>query len=801
MSSSINPTAAQGLVDYALQYAGRGWRVFPLRPRGKEPLIAKKAGGRGFADGTTNQAQINTWWARQPAANIGLATGTGLVVLDIDGAAGFAELQRLISRHGSIPRTLAARTGTGIHLFYRCRGEVRSSARGKLHVRGDGGYVVLAPSIHPNGKPYAWIDAAITIAELPDWLQQWMTSGEPQTKNIGPPLQSIAVPAYLSGFPLRPLAQTALKAISQIETNYSPEELRRIVNAMAHIDPDGYDSWYKVGMICKSLEWVRSDGSDIGFDLWDEWSRRSQKYPGAAALEAKWQSFQRDDTSKLGLTVASLFFWASHSRPGTPGAAPVVAPGGGSPQIFAIAALGDPHAAVSGMLSATAAPLRTAAATIGSAAGPLPADGSPGAGADAASIGGMNGREAATAVLPATFLAPTTSIRFELNDAGLPKATARNTRLAIEALGVSCAYDEFHDTTTVGGQVLQEYLGELSDRAEHMLRVLIERTYFFDPKLQNVHDAVIELGLLRQFHPILDYLDGLQWDGRPRIETWLQKYLGADDSDMMRCMGRIVLIAAVRRVREPGMKFDQIMVLEGPEGKNKSTAIRILAGDENFSDQSILTLSDQRQQEAMEGVWLYEIADLTGHSRAEVEKVKAFASRQVDRGRKAYARNVSRQARQCIFFATTNEKRYLISQTGNRRFWPIACGQIDLKGLAADRNQLWAEANYWEERGERIELPERFWQEAAARQDERMEADPWESILANLEQHHCAIKTWPGEWRIFSKDIFNSVLQIPADRQHPVTARRVTYLLQRLGWAAKLLKQGEHVGRGFVKPK
>ena len=151
-------------------------------------------------------------------------------------------------------------------------------------------------------------------------------------------------------------------------------------------------------------------------------------------------------------------------------------------------------------------------------------------------------------------------------------------------------------------------------------------------------------------------------------------------------------------------------MLEGPEGRGKSETIRILAGDDNFSDQTILPLHDKEQQEALQGVWLYEIADLTGIGRAEVEKIKAFASRTVDRARPAYGRSRVDRPRRCVFFATTNNETYLKSQTGNRRFWPIVTGQIDLDALRRDRDQLWAEAAEVEAKNNNLMLPASLWE-------------------------------------------------------------------------------------------
>jgi predicted P-loop ATPase len=174
------------------------------------------------------------------------------------------------------------------------------------------------------------------------------------------------------------------------------------------------------------------------------------------------------------------------------------------------------------------------------------------------------------------------------------------------------------------------------------------------------------------------------------VDVWPTTYLGAEPTPLNKAIGRIVLLAGVRRIRRPGSKFDTIMVLEGPQGGGKSTAIKMLAGPENFSDQELLTLDAKAQMEALEGVWILEIAELEGISRADTAKVKAFASRSDDNARPAYARFKEKRPRQTIFIGTTNDDKYLRDMTGNRRFWPVKIGQIDLEALARDRDQLWA---------------------------------------------------------------------------------------------------------------
>jgi hypothetical protein len=184
----------------------------------------------------------------------------------------------------------------------------------------------------------------------------------------------------------------------------------------------------------------------------------------------------------------------------------------------------------------------------------------------------------------------------DLTEEGEPKRTYSNARAAITALGVTCSYDEFHDRMLVAGHPINEWAGELSDAVNVMLRQITIDEFGFDPGKEHIADAATELCFENRFDPIVDYLAGLKWDGTPRLDRWLSIYLGAEDSDLNGAIGRLTLIAAVRRVRKPGTKHDHILTLEGVEGTMKSTSIVTLAGIENFSDQTILTASTRNSR-------------------------------------------------------------------------------------------------------------------------------------------------------------------------------------------------------------
>lgn len=379
---------------------------------------------------------------------------------------------------------------------------------------------------------------------------------------------------------------------------------------------------------------------------------------------------------------------------------------------------------------------------------------------------------------------------------GRPKSTMRNTIIALQRLDFTFSHDLFRHRKVVNGAMLEEHAGEISDDACALLRAAIIDTFGFDPKAENVRDAVTQLCLEHTFHPIRQMLDGLIWDGGSRVDDWLMKYMGAEDTPLNRAVGRIMLIAAVRRVRQPGVKFDTIVILEGRQGTGKSTALRILAGPGNHSDNELLTLDTKAQMEAMEGVWIYELSEMSGLNKSEVERMKAFASRDVDRARMSYGRFSEARGRQTIFVGTTNEQKYLKDRTGNRRFLPVKTGMVNLEALQRDRDQLWAEAAKLEAEGASIVLPQELWAAAGAEQDERLEDDPWLEKLANVRGTAAG-----DEVRVLTADLLSALLDIPLERQHNGHTKRLAALMRQLGWEQGKFKIGGKTMRGFCRPK
>jgi predicted P-loop ATPase len=236
-----------------------------------------------------------------------------------------------------------------------------------------------------------------------------------------------------------------------------------------------------------------------------------------------------------------------------------------------------------------------------------------------------------------------------------------------------------------------------------------------------VADCVATVAKDRTVHPVREYLLGLQWDGRARLTHWLIDYLDAHGpAAYLETVGRRFLVQAVARILAPGCQADYTLVLEGVQGGGKSRTARALAVRPDWFTDSMPNLHDKDAAIQLCGRWIVELAELAAIRRtADVEGVKAFLTRPVDVYRPPYARRAVPVPRSVVFIATTNQTQYLRDATGNRRFWPVRCGRIDLEALERDRDQLWAEAVSVYRSGEAWHLNAEETTHAAAEQDER----------------------------------------------------------------------------------
>lgn len=277
------------------------------------------------------------------------------------------------------------------------------------------------------------------------------------------------------------------------------------------------------------------------------------------------------------------------------------------------------------------------------------------------------------------------------------------------------------------------------------------------------------------FHPIRAYLDNLRWDGVTRLDSWLNRYCAATPTEaeapFYSAAGTKFFIGAVARIYTPGCKHDAVLILEGPQGAGKSTAFKILCGADHFGD-ALPPMATKDASAYLRGKWIVELSELAAISRIEVEPIKAFLTRTEERFRPAYGRYEVRYKRQCVFAGSTNRASFLRDETGNRRFWPVRVGRIDISALERDKDQLWAEAVTRYRAGEDWWLSGTLINVASGIQRERAIEDPWTGLVAD----YLANK---GECSIMDAA---DAIGLSPDRVGTSESNRIVAILTQMGW-------------------
>ncbi|ETF00690.1 conjugal transfer protein TraC [Advenella kashmirensis W13003] len=305
--------------------------------------------------------------------------------------------------------------------------------------------------------------------------------------------------------------------------------------------------------------------------------------------------------------------------------------------------------------------------------------------------------------------------------------------------------------------------------------------------LANVGHGVQLVAHRNKFHPLQDYLNALKWDHVDRNTVWLTDLLGVPDSDYVRLIGPLWLRQAVSRAMNPGSKADYVLILEGLQGIQKSSALRALGGD--FFSDAPLDLNSKDVYQTINGVWFYEIAELDAFNRSEATRIKAFITQPIDRYRLPYEKRMIDQPRHTVFAGTTNNYEYHKDTTGNRRFWSVRCSRIDLAGLRTVRDQLFAQALHEVRAGERI-YPTREEEETliVPEQEMREIVDSWQQIIQNWLDAPINKST-----RTFTtSQILMDCLGFEAARINPTrqSETKVGAIMHKLGWRKKRSSAG-----------
>lgn len=267
-----------------------------------------------------------------------------------------------------------------------------------------------------------------------------------------------------------------------------------------------------------------------------------------------------------------------------------------------------------------------------------------------------------------------------------------------------------------------------------------------------INDMFVQVAMEHRTDEVKDYLEALEWDEIPRVETLLVRYLKADDTPYTRAVTRKALAAAVARTMEPGCKFDSVLTLIGAQGIAKSMFVDILGG--KWYNDSIQTFNGKEAQEQLRGSWLVEIPEVDRFStKFDSAIIKQFITRRDDIFRESYGHRTASHPRRCIFIATTNNPEFLVDATGNRRWWVVKCNAtakdrgVNMKELREDRNQVWAEAVAIWRAGESLELDGALADTALALQEGAQSDDSWRGLIAEWLD-----KEIPDDWSTWDLD-------------------------------------------------
>jgi len=343
----------------------------------------------------------------------------------------------------------------------------------------------------------------------------------------------------------------------------------------------------------------------------------------------------------------------------------------------------------------------------------------------------------------------------------------------LPGLGRDLRFNELSYQTEWRGRPIED--ADLID-----IRLLLEGEGFSPPD-KDVRAAVDRVAREHSYNPIGEYLNRLSWDGAPRLAHWMIRLLGAPDTDFVRLISPKAMISAVARALDPGCKVDTVLVIEGPQGIKKSTAIATLFGEEYTAESVSLFEQHNKMVMAMMGAWVVELAEFVAIARSHHASVKGLLSMRRDKVVLPYAKMASTHPRRCVFFGTINpdETGYLTDSTGNRRYWPVSVARADIEGIRNDRDQLWAEAVH------RYRAGERWWLEPAeealaqAVQSQREEEDAWAEPLRNKLQTEAENGRSYAE---ITMDQALTFLGIPHERKDKRSQMRAASALKSIGF-------------------
>lgn len=371
------------------------------------------------------------------------------------------------------------------------------------------------------------------------------------------------------------------------------------------------------------------------------------------------------------------------------------------------------------------------------------------------------------------------STMLRVNDKGVPYQTIANcetvllndVRLAGRFTYNVMAYTKYVQCPLPWDQ--SEGVRPITDADYASLTAYMEREYLLKSKEKAI-DAVLTTCTANKYNPVTEWLASLKWDGSPRVASLLTMYLGCTLNDYNISVLKLWMRGAIARAFEPGVKFDTMLVLKGPQGIGKSEFLRKMAHNPDWFHDNFNTVEGDAAAEKLRGMWIVEIAELLAVKNAkEVEGVKSFITSRIDKYRPKYARETEARPRVCVFSGSTNSDSFLTDPTGNRRFLIVECHPEDaVASIIEDKDaqdfidQCWAEVmDEWRGGDRRLTLPEEFWDEAERMRDKYTEDDPRIGVIQEYLDNLPGVGR--GGVRVCVKEILDNALKMERDGNPP----------------------------------
>lgn len=324
-------------------------------------------------------------------------------------------------------------------------------------------------------------------------------------------------------------------------------------------------------------------------------------------------------------------------------------------------------------------------------------------------------------------------------------------------------------------------LGDWAHEDSLRAAVWITREYNCPILGRTVDDAVQVVAARYVVHPVRDWITGLKWDRKKRLDSVLIRLGEAPSTLYVRTVTKNFFIGAVARIMRPGSQVDSVLVLEGPQGVGKSSFFRTIASEPWFME-SAVNIGAKDGYQVLRRKWIVEFPELSALRRSDFWQINQFITAVKDTYRPSYGRTPIDFPRQVVYGGSVNPDGagYLNDPTGARRFWSVLVGKIDLKKLRAEREQLWAEAAFRYRRNEKWHLQDaRLLKAAAVEAEERRQADPWEQHVSEFLIRNRRLYKKNG---IRIEDLLNNAIEMPKDRQNHADRIRMGRVLHVIGW-------------------